>query len=204
MNNKEYLISSINPLEPTQGIARYNTDQVSRIIIANGIANLRDIPQGEAEEKAIAISKLGTPIVSQVEFLAGKYTSCKDGAVREFGAVALPNAVVNVSQVKELVQIPITGMSGSPVEYIGVESFTVDIEGVIDGNNGVYPKDDAINLFKILTADCPINVVSPELQQYDIFYLIVLNWSMSELPGGISRQPFIINCISYTPQDIKL
>jgi hypothetical protein len=63
---------------------------------------------------------------------------------------------------------------------------------IIVGNNGSYPTQAVRNLKSMLTAPVPIKVNSWYLQNFDIYDLVVREFDIPQVAGGISQQPVTI------------
>lgn len=152
-------------------------------------------------DKELYKSSLGTPIYTNLEFQSGKY---KDNNGREvtFDSMRLDAILLTVTQPKNIVKTEIQGRNGTVKEYIGLGDYNVSIRGIITGKNGVYPIDEVSKLKKILTATVPIAVNSWYLQNLDIDLLVVSDFTINQVEGGYSYQPFTINCLSDAPIEL--
>lgn len=156
------------------------------------------VPQGEIPDAPIGVGALGNPVYSDIEFLEGEWTD-STGKTYEHGNLKLQTVIMMISQAKRIVRTEIQGKDGSVKEYIGMDDYLVQISGVIDGANGVYPIDDVATLKGILTAPKSIEVVSWYLQQFDIDNLTITDFNIPQIPGGYSSQPFTISGLSDKP-----
>ncbi|RYD54881.1 MAG: hypothetical protein EOP56_18100 [Sphingobacteriales bacterium] len=203
MTRNEFIISTINPLQPSAGLAQYNTTQLSKITINNGIAALRNIPQGATPDKPLYIGPLGTPVVTDITILAGTYTGY-DNKQRQYEETSLITASFHISQQKKIVRSEIVGNTGIVTHEITPGPLMVMIEGVIDGANGVYPLAEVTKLRDALNSGRPLSVVSSELQPLNINYLTILDYSLPEMQGGYSSQPYRFTSVSVTPKNLNL
>lgn len=160
------------------------------------------IPQGVDPDPAMYLSPLGTPVVADIVFEGGTYTDDKTGRPVTFQSVTLATVLVTINQPKRIVRTEIQGENGSVKEYIGMDDFQISINGVIAGTNGSYPFQEVAELHKILTAPITIPVVSAYLQLFDIFNLVITDYTFDQEMGGYSKQTFTINAISDKPVEL--
>lgn len=162
------------------------------------------IPQGEDPDPAMYLSSLGTPVVADIVFEGGTYTDDETGRQVTFQSVTLATVLVAMSQPKRIIRTEIQGRNGSVKEYIGMDDYQISITGMITGPNGVYPFQEVAALHEILKAPITIPVVSAYLQLFDIFSLVITDYSFEQEPGGYSKQTFTINAISDKPVELLI
>jgi CheY-like chemotaxis protein len=63
---------------------------------------------------------------------------------------------------------------------------------IITGYNGIYPTQAVQDIVNMLNAPIPIKVSSWYLQQFNIFDLVVMDYNVPQMQGGISQQPIQI------------
>lgn len=149
-------------------------------------------------------SDLGTPVYTNVEFLAGEYETNTPGVFKQFGPLRYEAVVITVSQAKVIIKTPIQGRNGKVKEYIGDDDYAVTINGIICGPNGHYPIDEVAALKKILDAPKAIGVASAHLQNLGIHDLVVEDYTVDQKEGGYSYQTFSISCSSDILQELRL
>jgi hypothetical protein len=202
MTRNEFIIATVNPLDPTSGLAQYNTSQISRVVIANGINNLRAIPQGATPDKGNATSILGNPVLCDLKILGKSYTGL-DGKKYTIPDITMETVIVSVSQTKNIIATPITGRDGTVKEYIALGDYMVSISGILTAANGQYPEESIAALAMAKKAPVSLEVVNKLLQLYDIDNMVIADYSIPQEPGKYSTQvvniqawsdnPFIIN-----------
>lgn len=148
-------------------------------------------------------SSLNTPVLTNIQFTGGSYTDSL-GNEKTFKTLIFESILVTVSQSKNIVTTSIQGRDGTVKEYIGMNDYSVTINGIITGQNGHYPKDEVRDLKDMLNAGIAIEVVSWYLQNLDVSTIVVQDYDFSQESGGYSYQKFSINAISDTPQEIKI
>jgi hypothetical protein len=171
-------------------------------VIKNDNPYVGKIPIGEDPDPAMYLSPLGTPVVADIVFEGGTYTDDETGRQITFETITLATILVNMSQPKRIVRTEIQGRPGSAKEYIGMDDYQVTIAGVITGPNGTYPTQAVAALHAMLKAPITIPVVSAYLQLFDIFSLVILDFSFDQEPGGNSKQNFTIDAISDKPVEL--
>lgn len=161
-------------------------------------------PQGFAEDPTEYTSSLntGVPTYARIEFLSGSYTGT-DKKTYQFSGLLLETAVVAIDQSKQIVRTNIQGRDGTVKEYIGLDDYQVHIQGVLTGANGVYPADDVAALKALCTAPISLKISSRYLQLWDIDELVIMDFSIPQIPGEYSKQPFAINCVSNDPIELR-
>lgn len=159
------------------------------------------IEAGELPDPQLYLSTLGTSVLIDLTFHAGSYT---DGlSTYSWSDFVLETILCSVNQTKNIVKTPIQGRNGTVKEYIGMGDYSVTINGIMCGSNGVYPKADVQALKVILTAPVPITVTSWFLQMFDINSLVFDSFDINQDEGGYSRQPFSIQASSDEEVDLR-
>lgn len=162
------------------------------------------IPQGLPTEPMLYKSILGTPVVTDIVLQGGSYTNGETGKVITFPEIVLVTVLVTMSQPKRIIRTEIQGRDNTVKEYIGMDDYQITINGTIPGANGIFPYEDVADLHSLLRAPVTIKVVSAYLQLFDIFNIVVLDFSFDQEAGGISQQNFTINCISDKPIELLI
>ena len=109
----------------------------------------------------------------------------------------LDNVILSVTQNKQLVETAIMGHNGKIKEYIGLDDYTVKLEGTLLGANGIYTLAQVTMLQNYLALPASIYVTCPQLNKiFGINYLTVKSSNLDEEAGGISYQKYSITCVS--------
>lgn len=153
------------------------------------------IPQGNPADSAIAISKLNTPVYSDFSFDSGSYTDDANNTIQVDG-ITFDTVLMAVEQAKNIVTTQISGRDGTVKEYIGLDDFKITIQGLITGDNGQYPSVEVQTLINILNAPIPLNVTSNFLAYFNIISVVVADYSLPQVEGSNSIQPFAITLLS--------
>jgi len=159
-------------------------------------------PAGIEKDRVIAISKLGTPIYTNLEIQAGSYT--QNGVTYEYPSLTIDTVIMTVNDSKNIVKTQISGRKGTVKEYISDGDSMINIKAAFMGDNGVFPVDDVIAMQKICKAPVPIKVTSWWLQLFDIDTIVIENVSHPQREGFYSSQLFDINALSDLPVELKI
>jgi hypothetical protein len=161
------------------------------------------INQNFSEDKPVSFSSLGTPVFSNLQFLADEYTD-NYGKVTSFQTITFDAVIMTVNQQKNIVTTQIQGRDGTVKEEIGMGDYTITINGIITGKNGHYPIDEVREFKKMLNANKALSVVSVYLQNLDVTNVVIKDYEFAQETGGYSYQRFSINALSDSLQEIFL
>lgn len=159
------------------------------------------INQSTNIDKAVATSSLGTPVFSNLQFLADEFTD-NQNKTTSFKDIIFDAVIMTVNQQKNIVTTQIQGRDGTVKEEIGKGDYVVTINGIIAGANGHYSIDEVREFKKMLDANKAVKVVSRFLQNLDINYLAIKDYDLPQEMGGYSYQKFSISALSDTLQEI--
>lgn len=162
------------------------------------------IDNSPVSDAPLYTSKLGTPVFADLEFLGGRYETNSPGIFKDFEAVKFDAVLITVNQAKKIIRTEIQGRDGTVKEYIGMDDYEVNINGIITGANGVRPTSEVDALKKVMDAPIAIDVVSAYLQALGIDQIVVLSCAWEQDEGGYSYQTFSINAVSDVPQELRL
>lgn len=164
----------------------------------------RTIPiQSPSRDASLGTSAMGTPIQANITFQAGEYID-DNGDTQTWDSLTYDAALINVTQAKKIIKTEIAGKNGTVKEYIGLDDYGVQVNGIICGLNGVHPKDEIANLKKMLDAPVPIVVACAYLQNLGILNLVVDSYEIGQAEGGYSYQQFSINFIDDIPTELRI
>lgn len=171
-----------------------------------------NIPQATPDQPLSYLSLLNTPVYSNIEFLPGTYETNTPGVFKSFGStiegdpdrLRFEAVLVTVSQQKVIVKTTIQGRNGTVKEYIGMDDFQVQVNGIITGANGVMPIKQIAGLNKMLIAPIPIEVACQFLQIFGIDYLVLDSYTLEEAEGAYAYQKFSLSFLSDVQQELEL
>lgn len=172
------------------------------------------------EEQLFGI--FGKPILSNLVFPPGKYTDLQ-GREINFSGIRIDEAIMTVTQPKNIIKTPIQGVNGTIKEYISDGDFSIVIDGILIGetlegqqdsntnNQDVqaqvlqkedignnYPTRDVKQFVSLMKVPQEITVRSNYLEAIGVDLMVVENWSLPQARGASNYQPFSIRCSSET------
>lgn len=162
---------------------------ISSEVVDFGVPN---IVYSDGETRRI-VAYLGTPVFSDLILENGKG-----------GVVYLGEALVSVSQVKNVIATPVVGRNGTIKEYVSDGDFAIKIQGVLVSSDSHYPKEAFADLLNVLKKPDAIAVTSWFLQQFGIFNLVITDYACPQAEGFENMQPFEISALSDTPIELVL
>lgn len=162
-----------------------------------------NIDQTDNQDEPLYTSALGTPVYSDITFQQGTYSTNTPGVNKTFGPITYQAVLITVSQAKKIIKTEIQGRDGTVKEYIGLDDYSVTINGIITGPNGHYPIDEVSALKAMLDAPIAIDVACTFLQALGIHSMVVDSYTLEQKEGGYSYQTFSISCLSDTAQELQ-
>lgn len=139
----------------------------------------------EGKGESITTQGVGTPITDK-SYWEGRYALCVLTLEKEDGArLTLDNAVVSVSQQKQIVSTQVVGRRGTVKEYISDGDYSVNISvGIQPIKNGSivdeYPSDGVQELRKFLTEAETLKVQSAFLDLWNISGIVVKSFNATQ------------------------
>ena len=162
-----------------------------------------NIPQGAGRDAAISTSILNTPVYTNIHFLDVEYTDSLGRTITTNGKI-YDAVLITVSQAKKIITTEIQGRNGTVKEYIGMDDYQVQVNGIITGSNGVHPVNEIAELKKMLDAPVAIDVSCAYLQNLGIQSLVTISYEFAQEAGGYSYQSFAITFKSDVPQQLRI
>lgn len=144
-------------------------------------------------------SSLGTFVFSNLELASQKYFDLSTGRQVNAPSMSIDTVLFTVENQKNIISTPIQGRPGTIKEYIADGDYRIQIRGVLTAPNGIYPKNNAQNLIDLLRAPQALDINSWFLSMFNIYQMVVSDFSFGQAEGGKSIQPFMINALSDTP-----
>lgn len=137
-----------------------------------------------------AISSLGTPVFSDL-MLQDEESDTE---------LYLSTVLFDVSQEKNIVKTALVGREGTVKEYISLGDYAITVRGVLVGKNGRYPIDKHNTLVGLMKVNKELFVHSKLLNlTYQVYNVVVENYSIPQVEGMQSQVPFEINLVSDQP-----
>lgn len=176
---------------------------MATFIIGEGIKGKADrnfvIPPvvSETGREGIPANAFGTPVYDNLYFPEGSYTDAETGNTIAYDALHINGVLMVVNQSKVIVKTQIQGKNGTVKEYISDGDFTINATGTITSDNNVYPETELQALAEICRVPQTLEVVSTFLNEYfDIDFVIIENYSVSQKRGSRNEVDFTISMIS--------
>jgi Domain of unknown function (DUF6046) len=142
------------------------------------------------------LSALGTKVLVDLTFKGKSYYD-ENGQYFSFSDIRLETVLVSVTQNKNIVKTQIQGRKGTIKEYIGQGDYSIQIDGILLGSNGNYPKLNVQELIYVINCPESIDVVSWFLQMFGIYSIVIDSGAqINQEEGQYSKQPFSIPCLS--------
>lgn len=109
----------------------------------------------------------------------------------------------NVSQTKNIVATAIQGRDGTIKEYISDGDYEIDVKLlIVNDQSKIYPVDRVNEVISLLRVKDSIEVISPFLQAFNIFNVVITDYKALSREGFLNTQPFEINMISDNPIEL--
>lgn len=164
--------------------------------------------RAEPEDDPIGVTYLGTPVYSNLIFLAeganiGNPTTLNpDEGKRD---LRIDTVLMTVDQTKNIVKTAIQGRNGTVKEYISDGDYMINIKGAIVSPYPLqYPQDDVDLLIRYMKVNTQIGVASFFLQLFGISDIVIEKYRIAEKLGSRNEVPFEIDAISDTPLEFQL
>lgn len=118
--------------------------------------------------------------------------------------VFVEGVIIDVSQPRNIVMTPISGLDGTVKEFINNGDFAITIKGYFSSSSpDKYPAEDVRALNTYCKAPVPIGVTNVFLNEYfGITNIVVTNYSFFQQEGVRNIQFFELQCVSDTPNEI--
>ena len=163
-----------------------------------------NIPFSPTKDEPIATSSvLNTPVFSNIVFMGRDYTDIY-GKTQTYPSLEIQTVLFGVTQSKNVIKTAINGLDGTVKEYISQGDYVVNIQGVLVGGNGIYPRQAMNDLIQICQASEPIEVESWFLQSLGIYQIVIEGYDFPQEAGKYSTQSFSINAVSDRPIELIL
>lgn len=116
--------------------------------------------------------------------------------------VYFDTVLFNVSQSKNIVKTALQGRNGTIKEYISDGDYVIDIRAAIVSQGREYPEDAVRNLVGLLAIPEALEIVSPLLQLFEVYSVVVEDYKLLSQDGFTNTQLVEINCVSDSPIEL--
>lgn len=138
------------------------------------------------------VSYLGTPVFGDVVL---KYEPLNL-------EVELQTVLCEVSMTKNIIKTALQGVDGTIKEYVSDGDYDVTIQGAVVAQDVFYPEQDTKLLHQLCLVKDAIIVESEFLQLFDIYNLVIENYSFPQQEGFLNMQLFELQCVSDKPIEL--
>lgn len=139
------------------------------------------------------ISYLGTPIFTDLWL---KQDDSDTG-------LRIDTVLMDISQQRNIVTTAVQGRNGTVKEYISDGDYQVTIRGIlVEPEPYDYPAEQVRELLRLCRIQAAVQAVSPFLQLFQIYDLVVTDYRLPQIEGYQNMQPFEMTCISDTPIEL--
>lgn len=157
------------------------------------------VPSYTPDKSKLPASPLGTPVMQDITFGSVTYRDFVTKQTITTKALNLINILLTVTQAKKIITTEIQGRNGTVKEYIGMDDYEIQINGILTGTNGNHPADQINSLMSMLTARVTTPVTCDYLQNLGIHNIVIKDFTLQQDAGGYSTQNFSITCLSDEP-----
>lgn len=144
------------------------------------------------------------PVFVDLKLQGGQYTQPYTNKIITFPTITFEAVIMTVEKVTRIVKTEIQGRDGTVKEYIGKDDSKITIQGVITGQNGVYPQTEVNALNQWYDAPISKQIICPWAQNIGITDIVCEDLTFAQVTGGYSYQQFTMNCISDLPVNLYI
>ena len=142
----------------------------------------------------VGISQLGTPVIDNVIFPAGKFQDL-DGNIITYPELKLDDARININRSKKIVKSSINGQDGEVKEYITLNDYVISINGSINSILS-FPSGKWQAFSKLERVPERVRVLSKFLNSiFSIDYVVIESFDAGQ-EGSINDYPLSILMVS--------
>lgn len=163
-----------------------------------------NIHYADGDRPSAISAYLGTPVYSQ--FVIKKNIGTVIGQDQTSSDYAKFDSVICVvNQSRNIVVTPIQGRNGTVKEYISDGDYDINIKGHIIGPaSNQSPKEEMENIINLFQQPNELVMISSFLTLFGIQYVVVNNYSFSQVEGTLNQIQIDIKMLSDEPVEIKL
>jgi hypothetical protein len=139
------------------------------------------------------LSLLGTPVFSDLWLKEND----SDAGLR------IDTVLFDVNQTRNIVTTAIQGRNGTVKEYVSDGDYQITVRGFLVENSPYdYPAEQVRELLRLCRVQAAIQAVSPFLQLFQVYDVVITDYRLPQLEGFQNMQPFELVCISDTPIEL--
>lgn len=137
------------------------------------------------------LSYLGTPVFSDLILKADDQST----------GLQIDTVLFDVSMSKNIVKTSIPGRNGTVKEYVNDGDYSISIRGILV-SSVEYPIDEVNELTVLLKEKKALIAISPFLQLFGIYEIVVESYRIPQIEGFQNMQPFELECVSDVPIEL--
>lgn len=146
----------------------------------------------------------GRPVRTEVSIAAGSYDVYTGGTrvTRSYGALRLPEALVDINAEKRIVATEVAGRDGSVLEYINREDYMGTIRSVFVSADLRYPQAEVEALKRILDSNQPLTVGGRWMELHGISRIVITGEAWPAPGPMVNAQPFELRWRATQPVEL--
>ena len=111
--------------------------------------------------------------------------------------------IFGISQTKNIVTTAVQGRNGTIKEYISDGDYQIDVQLLVVNNGSkIYPADLVNDFIGLLQVQDSLECISPFLQAFNIFNVVVESYKALSREGFMNTQPFELTLLSDNPIEL--
>jgi len=198
---------SVNDLPGVPDAIPPTKEKVFTVVQAAGVNVLKKVLIGQRtnpEDVAIGKSILGTPIYTRVVLKENIDTQIGNDTAG-VGYIKMDNAIVTVTQTKNIIKTPVQGRNGTIKEYISDGDYTIKVDAqILSPYPSVFPTEELNYLNELLTIQNEIVIDSDFVNLFNISYCVVETFDFNQVEGSRNKVNFSMTLISDYPVELEL
>lgn len=198
---------SVNDLPGLPSAIIPTKEKAFTVIQSEGINTVKKVLIGQREvpeDVPIGRSLLGTPIYTRV-VLKETFDTVINNDIAGVGFIKLDNAIVTVTQSKNIIKTAVQGRNGTIKEYISDGDYTIKIDTVITSPYPlVFPTEELNYLNELLQIQNEIVIDSDFINLFNVSYCVVESYDFNQVEGSRNKVNFTMTLISDYPVELEL
>lgn len=156
------------------------------------------------EDVEIGKSILGTPIYTRVVLKENIDTQIGNDTAG-VGYIKMDNAIVTITQSKNIIKTAVQGRNGTIKEYIADGDYTIKVDAqILSPYPYVFPDEELKYLSELLTIPNEIVIDSDFVNLFNISYCVVESYDFNQVEGSRNKVNFSMTLLSDYPVELEL
>jgi hypothetical protein len=115
----------------------------------------------------------------------------------------LTDVLCAVTQTKNIVTTAVQGRNGTVKEFVSDGDYQISVVGrIVSAEADMFPFDEVTRFLALLKRQEPLEVVSPFVQLFGVYELVVTSYTLAQEEGMENVQTFSFDAVSETPVDL--